>query len=105
MVFMVNIGCNVLDRAQLTEFQKACNAKIKSCHQAIEWGYGDNNNIFQLSANPKNLQLGKKNPYLSKQVRVCHLLTNIYVCCNGVKSSGYQMFQCPLPTLWSYLTL
>lgn len=90
---------------QLTEAEKLCNKKMKPIRQAIEWSYGDVENIFQICANPKNYRLGKRLPYAQEQLRVCHLLSNIYVCLNGSKAASYQKFKCMPPSLDEYLRL
>jgi hypothetical protein len=83
-----------------TEYQRICNARIKPCREAIEWNYGDVMKLFQLSADPMNYKLGKRNPHAQAQVRVCHLLVNIYNCLNGDKTT--DMFDCRLSTLEEY---
>lgn len=89
----------------LTVYQRICNSIIKPCRESIEWGFGEIQDIFQLCADRKNLRLGKKNPYFDQQMRVCHLLQNIYHCLNGDKTSGFRMFNCPPPVLEHYLRL
>ena len=91
--------------AQLTPAQRLCNRKIKPCPQAIEWSYADVENIFKICSNPANYRLGKRLPYAQQQLRVCHLLSNIYVCLNGSKTSSYRKFRCSPPELDDYLRL
>ena len=59
--------------------------------------------IFQLGQDAKNIQLGKRRPYAQQQVRVCHLLANIYNCLNGDKTT--KLFNCRPPSLSEYLRL
>lgn len=91
--------------AELTEYQKICNKKLKACRQAIEWSYGDISNKFALCTHPRNFKLGRKVPYAQQQLRVCFLLQNIAACLNGNTASGYTMFNCLPPTLEAYLKL
>jgi hypothetical protein len=59
--------------------------------QAIEWSYGDIEIFFQISSHPRNYRLGKRLPYYAmEQLRVCHLLSNIYTRLNGNKASSHQ---------------
>ncbi len=37
---------------QITDAQKICNNRMKMIHQAIEFSYGDVENIFHIYANP-----------------------------------------------------
>ena len=91
--------------AQLTVHQETCNDRMKSVRENIEHNYGEIFDLFQLTTDKRNFKLGKQNPYAQEQLRVCHLLTNIYNCLNGDKSSGYQMFDCHPPSLEKYLSL
>lgn len=88
---------------QLTEYQRICNKSIKKVRETIEWNYGEIYDLFQLTSDKRNFKFGKRNPYACQQLRVCHLLTNIYVCLNGDKTS--TCFECPPPALEEYLSL
>ncbi len=87
----------------ITDDQKTCNSRIKPCRQAIEWSYGNIENIFQICSHPRNYRLGKRLPYATatEQLRVCHLLYNIYTWLNRNKASSHQKFD--LPSLENYL--
>ena len=89
----------------LTAAQVLVNKRMKSPRETIEWSYGDVKNIFQLSPDPKNYQLGKKNPYFLEQTRVIFLLYNIYVCANENSTSGYANFNCQPPSISECLDL
>ena len=89
----------------LTAHQMKCNAAIKRCRQSIEWSYGDVSKYFSICAHPKHNMLAKKNPYAIEQLRVAHLLCNIYTCLNGDKASGHNGFCCKPPRLEDYLRL
>ena len=89
----------------LTPEQDTCNTRMKAIREAIEWSYADVENIFQICSDPKNFSLGVRNPYAQQQLRVCHLLSNIYTCLNGCKAAGYLKFDCPPPELEWYLRL
>lgn len=86
-------------------FERVCNAEFKAFRQRIEFGYGERNNNFKICADPSNFRMGKKHPYAIEQLRVCHLLTNIYNCLNGDKSSSYNCFRCLPPKMEDYLKL
>lgn len=89
----------------LTPAQKLCNTVIAACLQTIKHSFGDVENIFQICVVPQSLRLGKKVPHAQEQLRVCHLLSNIYSCLNGNKASSYSKFNCPPPLLADYLRL
>jgi hypothetical protein len=91
--------------ANLTQAQRTCNRRMKRCRESVEWSYADVQNIFQICANPNNYKLGKRLPYAQEQLRICHLLSNIYTCLNGSKTCGYQAFKCMPPDLDDYLRL
>ena len=40
-----------------------------------------------------------------RQLRLCHLLMNIYACLNGNKANSYAKFNCRPPKLEDYLAL
>ena len=90
---------------QLTPYQQLCNNRMKPLRESIEWNYGEIGTIFQLSVDAKTYRLGKRRPYANEQIRVSHLLVNIYNCLNGDKASGHQMFNCQPPVLEDYLHL
>jgi hypothetical protein len=69
---------SLIPGVDITDDQKICNDRIKPCRQAIEWSYGDIENIFQICSHPRNYRLGKRLPCATEQLRVCHLLSNIY---------------------------
>ena len=89
--------------AHLTPYEELCNDRMKECRESIEWSCGELTSIFQLSALPSSYRLGKRHPYAHQQLRVCHLLVNMYHCFNGDKAS--RMFHCPPPVLEEYLRL
>lgn len=89
----------------LTPQQELCNARIKPARQTIEFSYGEIENIFQICSQPRCLKLAQVKPYAQEQLRVCHLLSNIYTCLNGNKASSYMKFNCIPPPLDDYLRL
>jgi len=107
----INLHCicsyfrNFAGQPPLTPHQVTCNKAMKKCRQAIEWSYGDVSKYFSICAHPKHNMLAKKNPYAIEQLRVAHLLCNIYTCLNGDKASGHNGFCCPPPKLEDYLRL
>lgn len=93
------------DGTPLTVFEKVCNYEFKRARQRIEFDYGDRNNNNKIMQGKFNFRLGKQHPYAIEQVRVCHLLTNIYNCLHGNKSSSYDCFRCDPPLLEDYLNI
>jgi len=87
----------------LTFYQLLCNYEFHNARQRIEFWFGDRNNIFKIMTDPSNFRLGKRHPYAVEQYWVCHLLTNIYNCLNGNKTS--KCFGCSPPQLEEYLRL
>jgi hypothetical protein len=92
-----------LRQGMLTPDEVRCNARIKACRESIEWNYGEISTIFKLAADPSNYKLGKRHPYAHEQLRVIHLLVNMYHCFNGDKASA--MFNCRPPVLEEYLRI
>ena len=85
-------------------YEKVCNAEMKRARETIEFDYEvENNNGVE--RDPSQFRLGKRTPYAIEQLRVCRLLTNIYNCLNGCKSSSYKYFRCTPPKLEEYLDL
>jgi hypothetical protein len=110
-IYSVNLRCirsyfkSYAGQPPLTPQQQACNAAIKKCRESIEWSYGDVSNMFKICDHQKHNKLAKKVPYAIEQLRVAHLMTNIYTCLNGDKASGHNMFYCPSPRMEDYLRL
>ena len=96
---------SLIPGVDITLAQKICNNRIKPCRQAIEWSYGDVQNIFQICCNEKSYKIGKMQHYAAEQLRVCHLLANCYNCLNGNKASSYKKFNFNAPLLEDYLRL
>jgi len=95
---------------ELTEAEKLCNQRMKTVRQTIEHCYGDIENIFRICNQVDSVKLGHKTndgdtPTALRQLRMCHLLMNIYVCLNGNKASSYRKFNCQPPKLSEYLAL
>jgi hypothetical protein len=89
----------------LTPHQELCNTQIKPPRQTIEFSYGEIEGIFQICTQPRGLKLAQIVPYVQEQLRVCHLLANIYTCLNGNKALSCMKFNCPPPLLDDYLQL
>jgi hypothetical protein len=47
--------------------------------------------------------LAKRSPYALEQLRVCHLLINCYVCCNGDQAGSTNTFGLMTLSLGVYL--
>jgi hypothetical protein len=89
----------------ITPAQKICNDWVKPCRQAIEWSYGDVENIFQICSNTMSYCIGKRFSYLAEQLCVCHLLENCYTCLNDNKAPGNKKNNFDPPILEDYLKL
>ena len=85
----------------LTPEQDVCNNRIKPARQTIEHCYGELETNFRICTQPSSMKLCQSNPYAIEQLRVCHLLSNIYTCLNGNKCS--LAFDCTPPSLDDYL--
>jgi len=96
---------SLIPGVDITDDQKICKNQIKPCRQAIEWSYGDIEHFFQICSHPRNYRRGKRLPYATEQLRVCHLLSNIYTCLNGNKASSHQKFNLQPSSLEKYLEL
>ena len=90
---------------QLSEEEKKVNNALKAARITIEKNYAMIGNIFHICESPEAFKLAKKNPYSLEQLRVCHLLTNCYVCLNGDQASCDNTFGCSPPKLEVYLAL
>ena len=95
---------------ELSDAEKLCNKRMKTIRQTIGHCYGDIENIFRICNWPNSVKLGHKDndddtPSALRQLRLCHLLMNIYVCLNGNKASSYRKFDCRPPKLRDYLAL
>ena len=84
---------------------------MQTVRQTIEHCYGDIENLFRICTRPDSVKLGHAmnddddTPSALHQLRLCHLLMNIYVCLNGNKASSYRKFDCRPPKLEDYLAL
>ena len=91
--------------AELTDEERRVNHALKAARITIEKNYAMIGNIFRICQSTEGFRLAKKVPYALEQLRVCHLLTNCYVCLNGDQSSSNNTFDCSPPTLEEYLEL
>ena len=91
--------------AQLTAEQQKCNKALKAARITIERNYAMVSNIFRICSSKEGYKLAKRNPYALEQLRVCHLLTNCYICFNGDQASCDNTFGVSPPTLEQYLAL
>lgn len=89
----------------LNNDQLAVNRAMRSARMTIEKNYGMVSSIFKICHQEGELKLAKKNPYVCEQLRVCHLLTNCYICLNGDQGSSPNTFDCRPPKLEDYLQL
>ncbi len=89
--------------------KKLCNQQMTYVRQTIEHCYDDIPNIFLVCNQDDSIKLGLKDADETccalQQLRLCHLLMNIYVCLNGNKASSYTKFNCLPPKLKDYLAL
>lgn len=94
---------------ELSDAERLCNRRMRTCRQTIEHCYGDIENIFRICTHSGSVKLGYTDndgtPSALRQLRLCHLLMNIYVCLNGSKASSHLKFDCSPPKLRDYLAL
>jgi hypothetical protein len=50
---------SLISGVDITPAQKICNDRIKPCRHAIEWSYGNVENIFQICSNEKSYKIRK----------------------------------------------
>jgi len=94
---------SLIPGVDITPAQKICNNRIKPCRQAIEWSYGDVENIFQICSNAKSYCM----------VKGCPMQTNNFVCaiyCQIATLAAITMGRTPKfkinpPVLENYLQL
>eukprot|EP00956_Cyclotella_meneghiniana_P015451 scaffold23728_cov90-Cyclotella_meneghiniana.AAC.3 len=89
--------------AQLSWQERYCNLELGWIRQHIEFYFQEVSGYFKICASKDSYKLAKANPYVVEQLRVCHLLTNIYNCLNGDKLSS--KLDVPTPVLEDYLRL
>jgi len=110
-IYNINLRCirsyfkRYVGQPPLTAHERRCNLAIKKARESIEWSYASVSTLFRICSYPHHNRLAKKNPYAIEQLRAAHLLCNIYVCLNGDKSCGHNMFCCDPPVLEDYLRL
>ncbi len=90
---------------QLTNAQKQCNAAMRSVHITIEKNYAMVSNLFHICATRDGYKIAKERPYAIEQLRVCTILTNCYVCMNGIITGSDNTFGLSPPMLSKYLRL
>ena len=90
---------------QLSEDKKRCNFAMKSARITIEKNYGLISSMFKICNSVEGFKIAKRRPYTLEQLRVCHLLTNCYVCLNGDQAGHNNTFGLDPPPLRSYLRL
>jgi hypothetical protein len=91
--------------AQLTDAQRRCNAAMRSAHITIEKNYAMVSNLFRICAEKDGYKIAKEKPYTIKQLCVCTLLTNCYICFNVNTMGSNNTFGLSLPRLSEYLSL
>ncbi len=82
-----------------------CNKVMRSTRIAIKKNYNMVSNLFCICCSTEGSKLAKKNPVVIEQLRVCHLLTNCYVCLNGNQSGSVNTFNLSPSLLEDYLLL
>lgn len=89
----------------LTLYEFIVNAEMKNVRQTVEWPFADRDALFGICTEKSCYWLGKYCPFAIELLRVCYLLTNIYTCLNGNKSTSYKRFGLSPPILEEYLRL
>jgi hypothetical protein len=91
--------------AQLTDAQKCCNAAMRSECITIEKKICNGKQPITHLCGEGWVQTCKKKPYAIKQLHVCTLLTNCYICLNGDTVGSNNTFGLNPPRLSEYLSL
>lgn len=87
----------------LTWQERLVNLEVSWIRQQIEYYFGEVSGLFKLCSDRESYKLAKEHPYVVEQLRVCHLLTNMYNCLNGDKFSSKLGVRTPV--LEEYLQL
>jgi hypothetical protein len=78
---------------------------MRSARIVIEKNYGMVSTLFRICSLTEGSKIAKKSPAVLEQLRVCHLLTNCYVCLNGDQAGSSNTFNISPPLLEDYLEL
>lgn len=89
----------------LSDDESKCNNALKAARITIEKNYAMVSNIFRICKSVEGLKLAQNRPYALEQLRVCHLLTNCYICLNGDQAGSDNTFGVDPPSLEEYLQL
>lgn len=92
-----------LPGAPLTDELEHENAIMNKIRVPIEWNYGLKDRLWQLMRDRYSKKLLVNAERVKAEIRVAHLLTNIYTCYNGSQVSNY--FDCDPPSARTYLSL
>ncbi|KAL3780051.1 hypothetical protein ACHAWO_004039 [Cyclotella atomus] len=83
--------------------ERLVNLELSWIRQQIEFYFGEMSNLFTICLSKESYKLAKEHPYVLEQLRVCHLMTNMYNCLNGDKFSSKLGVHTPV--LEDYLRL
>ena len=89
----------------LTPSKIRCNAALRAARMPIEKDYGLQSCVQRLCDTRRGSSYGSVRAYAIKQLPVCHLLINCYICFNGNKASRANTFAYPPPSIDQYLRL
>ena len=89
--------------AELDAARAKCNSSMKAARIVIEKNYGQVSNEFRICCLKEGSKIAKKQPIAIEQLRVCHLLTNCYICMNGDQAGSVNTFNLCPPWLEDYL--
>jgi len=89
--------------AGLDDARARCNAAMRSVRITIEKNYGMVSTLFRICCSTEGSKIAKRSPVVLEQLRVCHLLTNCYVCLNGDQAGSTNTFNISPPSLEDYL--
>jgi hypothetical protein len=95
----------VLPPDVFTPAETKCNAALQAARMLIEKYYGLQSGVQRLCDTWKGSHYGVERPYAIKQLRVCHLLINCYICFNVDQASGAHTFAYSPPSIEQYLHL
>jgi hypothetical protein len=90
----------------LLAWQEEENMNLKAARESIEWSYARAEMQWPLLTNKRNFKVDQNSARCSAEIRVMYLLTNFKVCADeGSTMTGTRGFQCPPPSLETYLNM
>ena len=88
----------------LTPIQRLQNKTMNGVREEVEHAFAGMGNQCQILRRYGEFKLDQENPHAVQQIRICHLIYNIHTCLyHGSQVNGVKGFNCPPPSLETYL--